>query len=43
MKFVGKDLNGDVIDEWIVYSIGGGASRMVLMDSRSWALKMSMT
>lgn len=25
MKFVGKDLNGDVIDEWIVYSIGGGA------------------
>lgn len=25
MKFVGKDLNGDVIDEWTVYSIGGGA------------------
>ena len=25
MKFVGRDLNGDVIDEWIVYSIGGGA------------------
>ena len=25
MKFVGKDLNGDVIDEWVVYSIGGGA------------------
>ena len=25
MKFVGKDLNGDIIDEWTVYSIGGGA------------------
>lgn len=25
MKFVGKDLNGDVMDEWTVYSIGGGA------------------
>ena len=25
MKFVGKDLNGDIIDEWVVYSIGGGA------------------
>jgi len=25
MRFVGKDLNGDVIDEWTVYSIGGGA------------------
>ena len=25
MKFVGKDVNGDVIDEWTVYSIGGGA------------------
>ncbi len=25
MKFVGRDLNGDVIDEWTVYSIGGGA------------------
>ena len=22
---LGKDLNGDVIDEWTVYSIGGGA------------------
>ena len=25
MKFVGKDLNGDIIEEWTVYSIGGGA------------------
>lgn len=25
MKFVGKDVNGDIIDEWTVYSIGGGA------------------
>ena len=25
MKFVAKDLNGDIIDEWTVYSIGGGA------------------
>ncbi len=25
MKFVGKDLNGDVIDSWTVYSVGGGA------------------
>jgi len=25
MKFMGKDVNGDVIDEWTVYSIGGGA------------------
>ena len=25
MKFVGKDVNGDVMDEWTVYSIGGGA------------------
>lgn len=25
MKFVGKDVNGDVLDEWTVYSIGGGA------------------
>lgn len=25
MKFVGRDVNGDVIDEWTVYSIGGGA------------------
>lgn len=24
-KFVGKDLNGDIIEEWTVYSIGGGA------------------
>nr|WP_294863070.1 L-serine ammonia-lyase [Prevotella sp.] len=25
MKFVGRDVNGDIIDEWTVYSIGGGA------------------
>lgn len=25
MKFVGKDMNGDIIEEWTVYSIGGGA------------------
>lgn len=25
IKFVGKDVNGDIIDEWTVYSIGGGA------------------
>ena len=25
MKFVGRDVNGDVMDEWTVYSIGGGA------------------
>ena len=25
MKFVAKDVNGDVLDEWTVYSIGGGA------------------
>ncbi len=25
MKFMGKDVNGDVIDEWTVYSVGGGA------------------
>lgn len=25
MKFVGKDVNGDIMDEWTVYSIGGGA------------------
>ena len=25
MTFVGKDVNGDVIDEWTVYSVGGGA------------------
>lgn len=25
MKFVGKDVNGYIIDEWTVYSIGGGA------------------
>lgn len=25
MKFVGKDVDGDVLDEWTVYSIGGGA------------------
>lgn len=25
MKFVGKDVNGDVLDDWTVYSIGGGA------------------
>ena len=25
MKFMGKDVNGDIIDEWTVYSIGGGA------------------
>ena len=25
MKFVGKDLNGDIIEEWTVSSIGGGA------------------
>ena len=37
MKFVGKDLNGLFIVSVAV------PSRMVLMDSRSWALKMSMT
>ena len=25
MKFLGRDVNGDIIDEWTVYSIGGGA------------------
>lgn len=25
MKFVAKDVDGDVLDEWTVYSIGGGA------------------
>ena len=25
MKFVGRDVNSDIIDEWTVYSIGGGA------------------
>lgn len=25
MKFVARDVNGDIIDEWTVYSIGGGA------------------
>lgn len=25
MKFVGKDTNGDIIGEWTVYSVGGGA------------------
>lgn len=25
MKFVGKDLDGNVLDSWTVYSIGGGA------------------
>ena len=25
MKFVGKDVDGDILDEWTVYSIGGGA------------------
>ena len=25
MKIVGKEVNGDIIDEWTVYSIGGGA------------------
>ena len=25
MKFVGREVNGDIIDEWTVYSIGGGA------------------
>ena len=25
MKFVAKDVDGDVLDEWTVYSVGGGA------------------
>ena len=25
MTFVGKDVNGDIMDQWTVYSIGGGA------------------
>ncbi len=25
MKFVAKDVDGDILDEWTVYSIGGGA------------------
>ena len=25
MKFVGKDVDGDILDEWTVFSIGGGA------------------
>ena len=25
MKFVGKDTDGRVLDEWVVYSVGGGA------------------
>ncbi len=36
MKFVGKDVDGDILDEWTVFSIGGGA-----LSGRQWRPRMN--